>query len=362
MVIPSDRSDPIAVPNSQLSIQALREVVARPSPLDAFLRDPEVKSLLSRKSSSRSISHSLFRRGSSRSLAQSHTQANPDDSRSSADADDSDSTVQREIQREVQREGHTPRSSLHKATSSISLMNTILTDEARSTSQLRSALQGTLSRLEAESRKALEATARADRAERLLKDMAQRLSTSETGRATAHTEAAEMRYETAMIQLRSAREAKAASDAEVIHAKEKRRRAELALADVTAREEGRSAGVRSAMKRNFELGHEEGHAEGHEEGYQAGHADGFDLGRDEGFQAGRLAAFEDGRARGRAEGFKEGYDLGHRDAREDALEMVNSVIDSESRGPSPGPQNRTKMWLRRRPTGESIATTDVGHD
>lgn len=298
----------------------LREVSSSPTPLSGMLQDPGLLRTLIGPRKSRRGSASSQRSGS-RERTASERSRDPRRSRKEGDA--------------------------------AGMLTLMLAEEERQAHHLKAVLRTTGDRLESEMRRADLAEERARNAEGRAREASTRATASEAARHQAELEATRAREEITryrMLAEAAEREVrKAESDVQRLErlrndaeqaaadARDMARKAQQALREWQAREEGRLEGMRLEVRRRYEDGREDGFEDGRAEGYEAGRAEGFEegkaegmhAGRTEGLASGRLTGFDEGRQVGYSEGLKEGYERGRKEERTHALEAFDKFMDRE---------------------------------
>lgn len=283
-------------------VQHVRDAADCPSPLNLFLRDPNVLEKLSKPSSS----------SSSRKGSRPPTRS------------------------------PSPRRKPGVGTSS--LITLVLAEEERQAHHLKSILRTSSERLENEIRRADEANARAQFAEARALEATTRANSAD---ATRHqleldlTRAAETikRYQMQLenverdlkrVQDDLARVDRERQDAETSAAKARdtARSLQLVVRDCHAREDGREESSRLAMHKWFD--------EGREQGYDSGFEDGFSQGRKKGLSEGIKT--------GRKEGLREGRDQGRIEERKNALEAFDRYVAEQEGEFGEARSERTRRW------------------
>ncbi|EED83037.1 predicted protein, partial [Postia placenta Mad-698-R] len=212
---------------------------------------------------------------------------------------------------------------------------------------LKAVLRNTGERLDYEMRRADQAELRARTAEGHSREVALRIATAENGRHQAELETARVREETKRFQLlaeaseRELRRVEAdmqrlermrkEAEQNAADSRDLARKAQQALREHQAREEGREEGRMLEMRQGFETGRSEGYASGRTEGYNAG----------------RLVGFEEGRKVGWSEGYADGLKQGRREERVHAIEAFDKFMDSEERRQSRMKRSSTRALVGR---------------
>ncbi|KZV66828.1 hypothetical protein PENSPDRAFT_736922 [Peniophora sp. CONT] len=350
--INSSLHDPLYSPRSHgLSpdfMAQIREAAESPTPLSAFLQNPESVRLLRKASSIRSRSRSKSKNGSVRSPAPSSAPLSPGMStpgmtpsmtpgptpsmtagmsprpapRAGPSGHSSSSSSDRE-HRPRDRASVKSKPNSSKAASD-ELMSLVLAESERQARHLRALLRQSNARLDAEARRADSSTSRAVQAEEQLREMRARAERAEAAQHASALEAAKAKEEIKRVQLvadttererqrlsgdvqRLERE-KREADQKAAEARDAARKWQGALRDQQAWEDGRAEGRALALRRRFEDGRADGFEEGREMGFEEGFADGRregeDIGREDGFREGRAKGFEEGRRAERSQRFQ----------------------------------------------------------
>lgn len=356
LVSTADTEPPVATPASGRYdvMHELREATSTPSPLGEFLRDPAVLTAL--------MGHKKTRRGSTSS---SHRDRERDRERER----------EHEHSRERDYPAKEPRRKTKDTSDTSSILTLVLAEEERQAHHLKAVLRNTGERLDYEMRRADQAELRARTAEGHSREVALRIATAENGRHQAELETARVREETKRFQLlaeaseRELRRVEAdmqrlermrkEAEQNAADSRDLARKAQQALREHQAREEGREEGRMLEMRRKYNDGREDGFEDGRAEGYENGHAEGFETGRSEGYasgrtegyNAGRLVGFEEGRKVGWSEGYADGLKQGRREERVHAIEAFDKFMDSEERRQSvltvttTTDDDRTQRWV-----------------
>ncbi|VDC06340.1 unnamed protein product [Peniophora sp. CBMAI 1063] len=320
----------------------IREAAESPTPLSAFLQNPESVRLLRKASSIRSRSRSKSKNGSVRSPAPSSALLSPGLSTPGMTPSLTPGTTPRPTPR-AGPSGHSSSSSSDrehrprdrdrasvkngKTTSKVAsdeLMSLVLAESERQARHLRALLRQSNARLDAEARRADSATSRAAQAEEQLREMKARAERAEAEKHASTLEAMKAKEEIKRVQLvadtaerdrqrlagdvqRLERE-KREADQKAAEARDAARKWQGALRDQQAWEDGRAEGRALALRRRFEDGRADGFEEGRDVGFEEGFADGRregeDVGREEGFREGRAKGFEEGRRAERSQRFQ----------------------------------------------------------
>ncbi|GJE95899.1 hypothetical protein PsYK624_120900 [Phanerochaete sordida] len=307
----------------------LKEVTSTPTPLSGLLQDPGILRSLIAPKKSRRASTSSHRSGSR----------------------------ERERSKDVRR----PK----KDSDSASVLSLVLAEEERQVHHMKAVLRATGDRLEGEMRRADGAEERARGAETRARDALSRATTAEAARHHAELEATRAREEVTRFRMlaeaaeREARRAeqdvlrldrlKNEAEQAAADARDTARRAQQALREWQAREEGRVEGMRLEIRRRYDDGRDDGFEDGRAEGYEAGYAEGLEEGKAEGYHAGqtdgdrsgRLIGFEEGRQVDLDEGVKEGYE---RRIREERVHAMEAEKERDSYVSSHEP-DRTHQWV-----------------
>lgn len=301
------------------TLSEVREATDSPTPLSELLHDPiALKSL---------IGHKKVRRASEAGSSRERS--------------------------EKTREGRRKEKDREKDSDATSILTLVLAEEERQAHHLKALLRNTGERLESEMRRADSAEKRAFAAESQAREVMTRLSRAETTQHSSELEVVRLREELAGSraqldsldrELRRAQNdvvrlerAKSESERNAAEERDNARRAQHALREWQAREEGRQEGRELELMRRYNDGRDDGFEDGRNEGYDAGHTEGFDEGheegyaegRQEGYNAGRLAGFEEGKNVGWSEGFQEGLDRGRKEERENALRAFDKFVAAE---------------------------------
>ncbi|KAI4521505.1 hypothetical protein K523DRAFT_307073 [Schizophyllum commune Tattone D] len=279
-------------------VQHVRDAADCPSPLNLFLRDPDVVEKLTKPSSSSST-----------------TKKSRPPTRSPS-----------------------PRRRNGGSSTTSTLMTLVLAEEERQAQHLKTVLRTSSERLEYEMRRADDATSRAHAAEVRAMEATSRATILEAARHQLEldlTRAAEtikryqLQLETTERELKRVRDDfmrvdRERADAEALAAKARdtARSLQQSLRDCHAREDGREETSRLAMHKWFD--------EGREQGYDSGFEDGFAQGRKKGMSEGIKT--------GRKEGLREGREQGRIEERKNALEAFDRYV-AEQEG-----DERTRRW------------------
>lgn len=295
----------------------LKEATNSPTPLSGMLQDPGILRTLMAPKKSRRGSTSSQRSGS-------HERERSKDSRRT-----------------------------RKESDATSVLTLVLAEEERQAHHLKAVLRATGDRLESEMRRADAAEERARAAEARAREASARASTAEAARHQTELDAARVREELTRYRMlaeaaeREVRRAEAdiqrldrlRHDAEqsAADARDVARKAQQAVREWQARDEGRLEGMKLEVRRHYDNGREDGFEDGRSEGYETGYAEGFEEGREEGVHAGRtegnasgrLSGFDEGKQVGFHEGYKEGYEQGRKDEHAHALEAFDKFMDED---------------------------------
>ncbi|EPQ57607.1 hypothetical protein GLOTRDRAFT_127964 [Gloeophyllum trabeum ATCC 11539] len=300
-------------------IKQIRDASLSPSPIAQFLADPDVAAILSRpKKSRRASTNSLRERVSSpkKQRERDHDDAN-------------------------------------------SIITLVLAEEEKSTHRLKTMLRSTTDRLEHELRRADQAEARAQAAERRAGAALGKVALADAARVQAEADASHAKDEKARVQLllevaqrdlqraqeanRKMEEQKREAERAAEKAEEKARRYQMLLREAETDGKEKDASRQVAATRGFNDGRKMGYDEGYEEGFIAGRDEGYEEGHIAGFQQGRFEGYEEGRSVGREEGFEDGRDEGKREEREQAMMALNTFVD-EVDGRGSARYERTQEW------------------
>ncbi|KZT08500.1 uncharacterized protein LAESUDRAFT_604021, partial [Laetiporus sulphureus 93-53] len=262
---------------------------------------------------------------------------------------------QRTLDSVQERDPH--KKDLPKAKDSSDTTNlvTLVVTEEHQAQHLKAVLRLTGERLDYEMRRADQAEQRARTAESHARDVSTHVATAENERYQAKLGATRSQEEVKQYQLlaekaerelrrveaelqRSERLRKEAEQS-AADARDVARKAQQALREHQAGEEGRGEGRTLEVKVSRECddgrvdGLEDGRAQGFEagyaEGFEAGRAEGYAAGREDGCDAGRLIGFEDGKKVGFSEGYEDGMQDGRRNERERSLKAFDKFTDSK---------------------------------
>ncbi|OBZ67193.1 hypothetical protein A0H81_12877 [Grifola frondosa] len=309
----------------------LREAASSPTPINELLRDPVVlTTLLGHRRKSRRGSSTSQQRGREPERERDSHQSSKNSSRT-----------------------RDPRRREKDTSDGASILTHVLAEEERQARHLKAVLRQTGERLEQELRRADQAETRARTAEALSRDAGTRIAAAEAGRHLAEIEATRAQEETRRVQMlaetterdlrRSEKEIqrlerlRSETEQSLAEARDVARKAQQALREYQAREEGREEGRQLEVRRRYNDGRDDGYEDGRAEGFEAGYAEGLEAGkeegieagRSEGYSAGRLTGFDEGKKAGWSEGYNEGMEQGRKEERARALEAFDKFIDSE---------------------------------
>ncbi|KAF5370815.1 hypothetical protein D9758_002020 [Tetrapyrgos nigripes] len=196
--------------------------------------------------------------------------------------------------------------------------------------------------LEFETQKGQEAIARAEYAETQVKEMFSRACDAEEARARAEKQCMLERQELSRCRdqlqrlqqdLQEAREnvmklveERDAEQRLVQKEKDERRKAQNALRNYQAREEGREEGIKQGMARQFQ--------QERTRVWQAGY--------DEGYGQGRTEGFDEGKKVGQKQGFTKGRERGRKEERKNAMEAFDHFLNEEM-----GAERGSEEWVHR---------------
>ncbi|KJA29032.1 hypothetical protein HYPSUDRAFT_128758 [Hypholoma sublateritium FD-334 SS-4] len=218
-----------------------------------------------------------------------------------------------------------------------------LAEEERQANHLKSLLRISGDRLEYEMRRADEAVARADSAERQEREALRRARAAEVENERIQAESVRLERDMRNYQMQlevSQREARRFQDdilpieqeMEEVQLSEARAQESIRKYQATLREYERQMKERaSQMKVALERWYESGRESGYEEGYDQGHQDG------------RRVGLKEGRKLGRKEGVIEGREQGHNEERRNAVEAFEKFLAEDTDEPR---TERTRRWAR----------------